>query len=155
MIEALDEQDVADWLGNLVAAGNNRTVVAEWPPAAPSSGFIGFGDEPDDPRKGHVYSLYTSTRRRSRAESGGCCSSHALGALAARGRQTVTLWVFEENERAPRLLRRSPGSSRTAAAGSSRSTAPRRSGSPGPPRAPAQSLVAAGAASTGPTDASA
>jgi len=103
VIDGLEQNEVADWLGNLVSAGTHRTVVAE-SPRGTVAGFIGFGAEPDDPRKGHVFSLYThpSVGRRG---IGRRLLEHALDTLAEQGRLAVTLWVFEENERALGLYR--------------------------------------------------
>jgi ribosomal protein S18 acetylase RimI-like enzyme len=103
VIDALDEAKVTDWLGNIVSAANHRTVVAE-SPNGQVVGFIGFGAEPDDPRKGHVFSLYThpSVGRRG---IGRRLLEHALVSLADRDLHTVTLWVFDGNERALGLYR--------------------------------------------------
>jgi GntR family transcriptional regulator len=103
VIDALEEGEVADWLGNLVSAGTHETVVAE-SPRGTVAGFIGFGAEPDDPRKGHVFSLYADPAVGRRG-IGRRLLEHALTTLAERGRKTVTLWVFEENERALGLYR--------------------------------------------------
>ncbi len=59
-------------------------------------GFVRFGDDPGDARNGHVYALYVlpSEHRRGVGRS---LLDLALAELAARGQQTVTLWVFEAN----------------------------------------------------------
>jgi GntR family transcriptional regulator len=151
VIDSLDEGEVADWLGNLVAAGTNRTVVAE-SPRGTVVGFIGFGAEPDDPRKGHVYSLYTHPSV-GRQGVGRKLLEHALDSLAARGRRTVTLWVFEENVRALGLYR-----SAGFAPDGGRRVEPEygaqeiRLARPAPEAGPGEGLVAVGSAGTDATD---
>jgi ribosomal protein S18 acetylase RimI-like enzyme len=101
VLDRLDEDEVTDWLGSLVAAAVPRTLVAE----APEGGVVGFtrfGDDPDDPRNGHVFALYVDPAA-SRRGIGRRLLAEALAELKAKGRATVTLWVFAANERARAL----------------------------------------------------
>jgi len=101
VLAALDERDVADWLGNLVASSNQATTLAEDPPGS-VAGFVRFGADPGDSRVGHVYALYTHPRA-SRRGIGRRLLEHALAELSPGDRRPVSLWVFEENERARRF----------------------------------------------------
>jgi GntR family transcriptional regulator len=97
VIAALDEREVADWLLPM-ASGNTRTVLAESADGA-VLGWLRYGDDPDDARNGHIYSLYV------RPSAGGRGVGRRLlehGIEASDGR-AVTLWVFEANARARRL----------------------------------------------------
>jgi GntR family transcriptional regulator, nutrient-sensing system regulator len=101
ILAALDVRDVTDWLGNLVVSSNQVTVLAEDPPGS-VAGFVRFGADPGDARLGHVYALYTHPRAARRG-IGRRLLDHALAELAPDGRRPVSLWVFEQNERARRL----------------------------------------------------
>ncbi|MEO9174677.1 MAG: GNAT family N-acetyltransferase [Gaiellales bacterium] len=97
VIAALDEGEVAGWLLPM-ASGNTRTVLAESADGA-VLGWLRYGDDPEDPRNGHVYSLYV------RPSAGGRGVGRRLleRGIEACGGRPVTLWVFEANARARRL----------------------------------------------------
>jgi len=101
VLEALDERNVTDWLGNLVASSEQETYLAE-SPVDEIVGFIRFGDDPGDTRIGHVYALYVHPEATGRG-IGRRLLEVALEKLGARGQRAVTLWVFEENHRARRF----------------------------------------------------
>jgi GntR family transcriptional regulator len=106
VLHALDAQELSDWLGNLVAAGVQQTLVAE-SSTGQILGFARYGDDPDDPRNGHLYALYVAPVAAGRG-IGRRLLERALSELEERGRSSVTLWVFEAN-RAARGLYRSAG----------------------------------------------
>lgn len=95
VLQRLDEADRASWLGSLLADSAFTTVVAVGG-AEEVLGFCRFGKDPDDPRRGHVYSLYVRPSA-SRTGVGGRLLRHCLATLADRGLEPVTLWVFERN----------------------------------------------------------
>jgi ribosomal protein S18 acetylase RimI-like enzyme len=101
VIAALDEDEVAGWLLPM-ASGSTQTVLAE---SAEGSvlGWLRYGDDPDDPRNGHIYSLYVRPSAGGRGV-GRQLLEHGIARCGARGRP-VTLWVFEANARARRLYR--------------------------------------------------
>jgi ribosomal protein S18 acetylase RimI-like enzyme len=68
-------------------------------------GFAGFRPDPDDPRVGHLASLYVDPAAGG-AGIGRRLVERTLVELAATGRRTVTLWVFRDNTRARRLYER-------------------------------------------------
>ena len=101
VLDALDEREVSDWLGNLVASATQQTLVAE-SSTGPVLGFVRFGEDPADSRNGHIYGLYVHPD----ASGGGVgrrLLERGLAELEARGQRTVTLWVFEANQRARRF----------------------------------------------------
>ena len=101
ILEALDEREIADWLRTLIAADGSTMTVAE----AGSHELVGFcrhGGDPDDGRRGHVYSLYVAPGAGGRG-LGRRLLAHALDDLQQRRLDPVTLWVFERNEPALRL----------------------------------------------------
>ena len=98
VIAALDEVEVADWLLPMASA-TEQTVLAESPDGS-VLGWVRFGDDPDDARNGHIYSLYV------RPSAGGRGVGRRLlehGIAACGEGRAVTLWVFEANARARRL----------------------------------------------------
>jgi GntR family transcriptional regulator len=101
VIAALDEAEVAGWLLPM-ASGSMQTVLAE---SAEGSvlGWLRYGDDPDDPRNGHIYSLYVRPSAGGRGV-GRELLEHGIAQCGAGGRP-VTLWVFEANARARRLYR--------------------------------------------------
>ncbi len=101
VIAALDEDEITDWLGNLVTTGVQHTLVAEVPPGR-VVGFTRYGDDPDDPRDGHVYALYVAPEAAGRGV-GRRLLERAIGEIETRGRRAATLWVFEANGRARAL----------------------------------------------------
>jgi GntR family transcriptional regulator len=97
ILASLDEEEVASWLGELAALTPPFTELAEEDGSV--VGFVRYGEDPDEPGNGHVYSLYVRPRAGRRG-LGRRLLEQALEALAAGGRATVTLWVFEANARA-------------------------------------------------------
>jgi GntR family transcriptional regulator len=100
VIAAQDEQEVARWLLPMASA-HEQTVLAE---AADGSvlGWVRFGDDPDDPEKGHIYSLYVRPSAGGRGV-GRQLLEHGIDRCSSHGARAVTLWVFEDNARARRL----------------------------------------------------
>ena len=119
ILESLDHETIAGWLGADVASPGT-TVVAEAPDGS-IVGFIRFGEDPEGSEHGYVHSLYVHPRAGGRG-TGRRLLEHAVAALEAAGHPTVTLWVFEANERARRFYaaarlrsrRRSPDRARVA-----------------------------------------
>jgi GntR family transcriptional regulator len=100
VIAALDETEVADWLLPMETA-SQRTVLAA---SADGSvlGWVRFGDDPDDARNGHIYSLYVRPSAGGRGV-GRRLLEHGIEQCTASSERAVTLWVFEANARARRL----------------------------------------------------
>ncbi len=97
ILESLDEEQVAASLGELAAATPPVTVLAE--ENGSTLGFVRYGEDPDEPGNGHIYSLYVHPSAGRRG-FGRRLLERGLDALAAEGMTTVTLWVFEQNARA-------------------------------------------------------
>lgn len=113
IIDALDESELAEWLGSLIESGSLRTVVAVDGDGR-VVGFVRFGHDPDDPRHGHVYGLYVHPDAAGTGV-GSRLLGYAVDELEAGGPRPITLWVFESNERARALYERhgfSPDGSR-------------------------------------------
>ena len=100
ILESLDHETVAGWLGADLASPGT-TVVAEAPDGS-IVGFVRFGEDPEGSEHGYVHSLYVHPRAGGRG-TGRRLLDHAVAALEAAGHPTVTLWVFEANERARRF----------------------------------------------------
>ena len=105
VLAGLDEASIREWLREQVAhpEPGERTVVATRDGKVVA--FVRFGPDPDDQRRGHVFSLYTDPGA-SGAGIGRALLEHAVGELRRAGFGTVTLWVFERNQRARRLYQR-------------------------------------------------
>jgi len=103
VLASLDQEETTNWLGGLVTADVTTTIVAE-SPEGDVVGFARFGDDHDDPRYGHLYSLYVAPRASGQG-LGRLLLDRALSELSGLGDRPVTLWVFKENERAQRLYR--------------------------------------------------
>jgi ribosomal protein S18 acetylase RimI-like enzyme len=82
-------------------------------------GMVRSGADPDDPERGHVYSLYVHPDGQGLG-LGRALLTAAEGALAARGYRRATLWVFTDNTAArafyARLGWQPDGAARTEAA---------------------------------------
>ncbi|HUZ21424.1 MAG TPA: GNAT family N-acetyltransferase [Acidimicrobiales bacterium] len=101
VLEALDDAELTEWLRGLVASRIQATIVA-LDATSRVVGFARVGDDPDDARRGQIYALYVRPDAAGRGV-GRALLQQGLDALAARGRNDVTLWVFKENERARAL----------------------------------------------------
>jgi len=101
VLDALDLHEVAEWLGKLVVDSVQRTAVAC---LADDDvlGFARFGDDPDDPRNGHLYALYVAPAASGQGV-GRRLLEHALDEIDEHRTREVTLWVFEANARARSL----------------------------------------------------
>jgi ribosomal protein S18 acetylase RimI-like enzyme len=100
IVDALEPESLRHWWAALIGGGD--VVVARVEGAA--VGMIRFGADPDDPSRGHVFSLYVDPA----AAGGGVGRTlleEAVRELAARGFRSATLWVFAANERALRFYR--------------------------------------------------
>jgi ribosomal protein S18 acetylase RimI-like enzyme len=100
IIDGLDPAVVAGWWQGLLA--EHDVVVAEREGAP--VGMARYGPDPDDPGRGHLFSLYVDPAA-SGAGVGRRLLGHAVAQLAAAGFETATLWVFAGNERAIRFYR--------------------------------------------------
>ncbi|MCU1489012.1 MAG: GntR family transcriptional regulator [Acidimicrobiaceae bacterium] len=101
VLDGLDEEEIADWLRTLVASPGATTTVAE-SASGVLVGFARYGEDPEDHRRGHLFSLYVSPGAASRGV-GRLLLTEALQDFRERRLEPVTLWVFEANERAKRL----------------------------------------------------
>lgn len=95
ILGALDETEIATWLRALMGSPNQATVVAVSPDGS-VVGFSRFGEDPEDPRRGQIYSVYVAPSQARRG-IGRALVRHALADLGEHGRRVVTLWVFEAN----------------------------------------------------------
>lgn len=95
VIDALDLDETAGWLGGLVGTAAQSTAVLE---SADGKvlGFVRFGNEPSDARNGHIYALYVHAEYGGRGHGRRLLRS-ALAELERRGYDVITLWVFAEN----------------------------------------------------------
>ena len=100
IIDALYHPDVTIWLRNLVENTSARTVVAER--NGQVLGFARFGDETGNAARGHLFALYVDPSQSGHGV-GRRLLERAIGELDPMSTRDVTLWVFEENERARRL----------------------------------------------------
>ena len=105
VLEALDEGEMAsrfaEFIGETSARHNAMLAVHGGEPV----GFARFGEDPDLPVVGHVFSLYVTPDSMGLGV-GRTLLGEVLAELAARGHRQVTLWVFEANSRARRLYER-------------------------------------------------
>ncbi|HTW09506.1 MAG TPA: GNAT family N-acetyltransferase [Acidimicrobiales bacterium] len=101
VLDALDEADIGDWLLAKTTSNGPTTWLLE----SADGEIIAFsrhGDDPDDGRRGHIYSLYVAPAM-SGLGIGKALLDHDLRLLGERGMDTVTLWVFEANQVARNL----------------------------------------------------
>jgi GntR family transcriptional regulator len=101
VLDGLDEADIADWLSRVMSSNGLTT----WVVASAGEEVVAFsrhGEDPDDARRGHIYSLYVLPEAGGKG-IGRALLEHSLQVLSGRGLTTVTLWVFEGNLRAQRL----------------------------------------------------
>jgi ribosomal protein S18 acetylase RimI-like enzyme len=101
VLDALDEAEIADWLRNLMLSNGPTTWLVESAEGAILA-FSRHGEDPLDSRRGHIYSLYVSPVM-SGFGIGKALLGYDLQLLAERGLETVTLWVFEQNQVARHL----------------------------------------------------
>jgi GntR family transcriptional regulator len=101
VLDALDEEDIADWLGTLTSSSGLTTWVVESADGEVVA-FSRHGEDPLDNRRGHIYSLYVAPAASGRGIAKALLD-HDLRLLAERGLETVTLWVFEKNRAARNL----------------------------------------------------
>jgi len=101
VLDALDEEEIADWLGTLTSSNGPTT----WAVESADGEVLAFsrhGEDPSDSRRGHIYSLYVAPPARGRGIAKALLD-HDLELLSQRGLGTVTLWVFEQNQAARNL----------------------------------------------------
>ena len=98
---ALDEEEVADWLRTLTSSKGPTTWLVESVDGEILA-FSRHGEDPLDSRRGHIYSLYVAPAMGGQG-IGKSLLDYDLQLLAERGLETVTLWVFEQNQAARHL----------------------------------------------------
>lgn len=101
VLDGLDEHEITDWLRTLTTS-HGPTICLVQTQTGRVLGFSRHGEDPDDSRRGHIYSLYVHPDAAGRG-IGSALLQHNLQLLTKRGLNTVTLWVFEQNEVARRL----------------------------------------------------
>ena len=100
-LRGLDENEIAVWLRTLLDSGGSTTTVAESEDHE-LLGFCRYGKDPNDGRKGHIFSLYVAASASGRG-LGRRLLAAALADLEQHRLDPVTIWVFERNELALRL----------------------------------------------------
>jgi GntR family transcriptional regulator len=99
----LESLDPGEWAARLRKNGGEAaTTLVAVDPGGSIAGWIRFGEDPEGSEDGYVYSLYVHPDANGRG-TGRRLLEHAVDALEAAGHPAVTLWVFEENERARRF----------------------------------------------------
>jgi GntR family transcriptional regulator len=98
ILEALNYDDVTTWLKGRVSDTTVRTLVAE-APSGRVVGFTRFGADPDEPATGHIFALYVSPAAGGQGV-GRLLMKRAMYELDPMSAKTLTLWVFEMNQRA-------------------------------------------------------
>src|SRR6202453_5251907 len=101
IIDALQHGDIASWMRNLVANTAARTLVAE-ESLGDVLGFTRFGNDAEDAANGHVFALYVVTGASGKGV-GRQLLERAIDELDPNSTRAITLWVFEQNERARRF----------------------------------------------------
>jgi ribosomal protein S18 acetylase RimI-like enzyme len=99
ILDALAEDD-AERRWRALVADHRVLVVRDGDGVA--VGMVRFGADEEDPRLGHVFSLYVDPVA-SGAGVGRALLARACAELASAGFSHATLWVFEANERALRF----------------------------------------------------
>jgi ribosomal protein S18 acetylase RimI-like enzyme len=100
IIDGLDPVVVARWWERLLAEHDVVVAAENGVPV----GMARYGPDPDDPGRGHLFSLYVDPDA-SGTGVGRMLLGHVAAQLAAAGFTTATLWVFAANERAIRFYR--------------------------------------------------
>lgn len=85
----------------VAAAAAKAAPVARATAGSPSA-FCRYGEDPDEPGTGHVFSLYVAPQAQGHGLARALLAT-ALAELAGAGYPSTSLWVFAENERARRL----------------------------------------------------
>jgi GntR family transcriptional regulator len=102
VLDALDEGEMTSRFAAFIGDGGGppRALLAvhDGRPV----GFARFGEDPDQPGAGHLFSLYVTPQTMGQGV-GRTLLGEVLEELRAQGMSTVTLWVFEANARARRL----------------------------------------------------
>ena len=98
VIEAWQPEEVTKWLGELVASQSAQTLVAEFEPGQ-IAGFTRFGTDADEPESGHIFALYVAPSAGGHGV-GRKLLEEALLSIDPLSARSVTLWVFEKNQRA-------------------------------------------------------
>jgi GntR family transcriptional regulator len=95
ILASLDEVEIATWIRGLIRSPNQTTVVAVSRENR-VVGFARFGEDPEDNRRGQIYSLYAAPEEAGHGVEWALLQL-ALKALAEHSTRVVTLWVFEAN----------------------------------------------------------
>lgn len=103
ILASLDVAEITTWIRGLMRAPNQATLAAVGPDGT-IIGFTRFGEDPEDSRRGQIYSLYVAPEA-ARQGVGGTLLERALDALTEHNLPVVTLWVFEANAPALALYR--------------------------------------------------
>ncbi len=103
--EAMDIEAATKLLTNAVNPNPGRyTLIAT--EAESGLGFAGFGSDPEDATRGHLYSLYVSPESAGKGV-GSRLLNEVISELGKIGKPEITLWVFKENPIAIGLYRKS------------------------------------------------
>lgn len=102
VLSSLDEGEMTlrfeEFIGGAPAPPRALLAVHDGEPV----GFARFGEDPDLPGHGHLFSLYVTPQTMGQGV-GRTLLREVLDELRAQGSEAVTLWVFEANARARRL----------------------------------------------------
>jgi GntR family transcriptional regulator len=93
VLASMDEVEIATWVRALMRAPNQATLVAV-SRENKVIGFARFGEDPEDNRRGQIFSLYVAPEEARRGV-GRALAMRALEALAEHRTGVVTLWTFE------------------------------------------------------------
>jgi ribosomal protein S18 acetylase RimI-like enzyme len=101
VLAALDPGQAARWLAGLIGTrAQGETDVAVH--GGRVVGFVRYGARPGEQEGGYIFGLYVHPGEAGRG-AGGALLRHAERRLRERGCRTVSLHVFEANQRARRL----------------------------------------------------
>jgi ribosomal protein S18 acetylase RimI-like enzyme len=104
VLAGLDEDGFARYFEERLAPGGDHGATLATVDGEPV-GFIHFGPDEEDPRRGHVFSFYVLPAFAGRG-LGRELLGDAIERLAARGYRTITLWVFKDNAATVRIYER-------------------------------------------------
>lgn len=95
VIDALDEDDVADWLATLISMKTTKIFLAE-SPTGQVIGFTRCDIDTDPPGNGHIVTLYVVPTENGRGVARRLLDA-SISELDPRREHKVSAWIFEED----------------------------------------------------------